>query len=421
MFVYVINQHGEPLMPCKPRKARLLLKEKKVKVVQKTPFTIQLLHGSSGYKQEVSLGVDAGTKHIGLSATTEKTVFLEVDVKLRTDIVELLATRRSLRSARRSRKTRHRKPRFLNRKRNEKWLAPSVQHKVDSHIKIINNMHKILPIKNIIVEVAQFDTHLLKNPTVSGEGYQQGEQMDFWNVREYVLCRDKHTCQRCRGKSKDPILNVHHMESRRTGGDSPANLITVCETCHNYIHQHNLEHTMVRKVPSIRDASVMTVMRWFIYNGVKKLYPHAKLTYGYITKNTRIRNGIEKSHMSDARCISGNPLASEPEYLYLFKQVRQNNRQLHKMTIGKKGVRKNNQAAKTIQGFQLFDKVKFEGVTCFVFGRRTSGYFDLRLLDGTSVHKSASWKKLVLLEKRKPFLVQTIISRKGGEVVSSHD
>ena len=48
MFVYVLNKNGEALMPCKPRKARVLLKEKKAKVVNRTPFTIQLLYGSSG-------------------------------------------------------------------------------------------------------------------------------------------------------------------------------------------------------------------------------------------------------------------------------------------------------------------------------------------------------------------------------------
>src|SRR6266699_2908506 len=61
--------------------------------------------------------------------------------------------------------------------------------------------------------------------------YQQGPQLGFWNVREYVLFRDGHTCKWCLGKSGDKIFNVHHIESRKTGGDSPDNLITLCETC----------------------------------------------------------------------------------------------------------------------------------------------------------------------------------------------
>lgn len=406
MFVYVINKHGEALMPCKPRKARMLLKQKKAKVVKRTPFTIQLLHGSSGYKQDISLGVDAGTKHIGLSATTEKKVLFEGEVQLRTDIQKLLATKREFRRARRNRKTRYRMPRFLNRKKDKGWLAPSVQHKVDSHIKLVDKIHDILPIKHITVEVAQFDTQKIKNPHIEGVEYQQGEQLGFWNVREYVLFRDKHTCQRCKGKKKDKILNVHHIESRQTGGDSPSNLITLCKSCHTEIHKKGLEHTIKRSEKSLRDTSQMTVMRWFIYSGLKEIYPHAKLTYGYITKNTRIKNSLEKSHMVDARCISGNPLATESDTTYLYKQVRKNNRQLHKATISKGGVRKANKAERFVKGFQLFDKVLFEEQECFIFGRRKTGYFDLRLLDGTIIHRSASFKKLILKEKASSLLIE---------------
>src|SRR6266516_5040534 len=122
MFVYVLNCHAEPLMPCQPRKARLLLKEGKAKVVKMVPFTLQLLYGSSGYKQEVSLGVDAGTRHIGVSATTEKAVLFEAEVQPRTDIQALLATRRQFRRARRSRKTRYRPARYANRKKPKGWL-----------------------------------------------------------------------------------------------------------------------------------------------------------------------------------------------------------------------------------------------------------------------------------------------------------
>ncbi|XWN53739.1 RNA-guided endonuclease IscB [Anoxybacillus flavithermus] len=396
--MYVINKHGNPLMPCSPRKARILLKNKKAKVVKRTPFTIQLLYGSSGYKQPISLGVDTGTKHVGLSATTKNQVLLEAEVQLRTDIQELLATRRQFRRSRRNRNTRYRKARFLNRKKPNGWLAPSIQHKVDSHIKLVKWVHSLLPITHITVEVAQFDTQKIKNPDIQGAAYQQGEQLGFWNVREYVLYRDGHTCQWCKGKSKDPVLNVHHIESRKTGGDSPSNLMTLCKTCHDMIHREGLEHEIQRRFSSLKDASHMTVMRWFIWNGLKKVYPHANITYGYITKCIRIANGLPKSHMVDARCISGNPLAKPSGTVYLLKFVRKNNRQLHKATILKGGKRKSNKAPRFVKGFQLFDKVVYEGKECFIFGRRSSGYFDLRLLDGTKVHASASWKKLKRVE-----------------------
>ncbi len=408
MLVYVLNKHGQPLMPCKPQKARRLLQQEKAKVVERTPFTIQLQYGSSGYKQPVSLGVDAGTKHIGLSATTEGHVLFEGEVKLRTDIQELLAARRALRSARRSRITRYRQPRFLIRKKNKGWLAPSVQNKVDMHTRIIEKLHKILPIKLVTIEVAQFDIQKIMNPAISGDLYQKGDQLGFWNVREYVFFRDKHLCQHCKGKTKDKVLNVHHIESRKTGGDGPDNLLTLCETCHNKIHKERKEYLFTRKSASFRDASQMTVMRWFIHRQVKELYPHVQLTYGFQTKNTRIHHGLEKSHVVDARCISGNPLATASNNTYLFKQVRKNNRQLHMMTIAKGGHRKANKAERFVKGFQLFDKVLFEGIECIVFGRRKTGYFDLRTIDGVNIHKSASFKKLRVVEKASTLLVQII-------------
>jgi hypothetical protein len=406
MFVYVLNCHGQPLMPCQPRKARLLLKAGKAKVARMVPFTIQLLYGSSGYTQEVSLGVDAGTQHIGASATTEKFVLFEAEVKPRTDIQELLAARKQFRSARRNRKTRYRQARFLNRKKPEGWLAPSVQHKVDAHLKAIRLVHKLLPISRTTIEVAQFDLQKIKNPDINGVEYQQGPQLGFWNVREYVLFRDNHTCQWCKGKSKDCVLNVHHIESRKTGGDSPDNLITLCETCHDLIHRTHQEHTIKRKSKGFRDASQMGIVRWRIYEQAKASFPDVHLTYGYITKHTRITNELGKSHLIDARCMSGNPLASSDGTWHLVMLVRRNNRQLHKATIRKGGKRQRNTAPKYVHGFRLFDCVCYQGKICFVFGRRSSGYFDLRLLDGTRVHASVSCKKLYVVQKASALLVE---------------
>src|SRR5437870_9444282 len=177
VFVYVLNCHGHPLMPCRPRKARLLLKEGKAKVVKMVPFTLQLLYGSSGYKQEVSLGIDAGTHHIGVSATTEQKVLFEAEGQPRSDIQKVLATRRQFRRARRNRKTRYRKARFLNRNKPKGWLAPSVQHKIDGHIKAMRLVHQIVPVYRTTIEVAQFDVQKIRNPEIEGKQYQQGPQL----------------------------------------------------------------------------------------------------------------------------------------------------------------------------------------------------------------------------------------------------
>ena len=388
-------------------KVRILLKTKKAKVTKRCPFTIQLAYDSTNYTQEVTLGVDAGSKHIGLSATTKDKVLFESDVELRNDITDLLSTRRQNRRTRRNRKTRYRKPRFNNRRRKDGWLAPSVQNKVNTHLTVIRKANEILPIAKIIVEVASFDIQKIKNPTISGTKYQQGERLGFWNIREYVLFRDGHTCQCCKGKSKDKILNVHHIESRKTGGDAPNNLITLCETCHTGYHKGTVKlPKTIRRGMSFRDATFMGIMRWAFYNKLKEIYPNVSLTYGYITKNTRIESGLPKDHYIDARCISGNPKAVSDGTVYFQKKVRCHNRQIHKNTILKGGNRKRNQAPYEVMGFRLYDKVKWKTQSCFIFGRRSTGRMDLRLLDGAKINASVGCKNLRLLEMRKNILIE---------------
>ena len=121
-LVYVLNKDKKPLMPCKPAKARKLLKNKKAKVVNRKPFTIQLLYWSTGYKQEVSLGVDAGSKFVGLSATTTQKELYASTVELKDDVSKNISTRHQYRRSRRSRKIRYRKPRFNNRKNQKDGL-----------------------------------------------------------------------------------------------------------------------------------------------------------------------------------------------------------------------------------------------------------------------------------------------------------
>lgn len=408
-MVYVLNQKGQPLMPTENHaKTRILLKQDKAKVVNKCPFTIQLLYDSTNYTQYITLGVDAGSKHIGLSATTKDKVLFESDVELRNDIVNLLSTRRQNRRTRRNRKTRYRKPRFNNRKRKDGWLAPSVQNKIDSHLTAIRNVHEILPINKSIIEVASFDIQKIKNPTINGTKYQQGEQLDFWNVREYVLFRDGHKCQCCKGKSKDKILNVHHIESRKTGGNAPNNLITLCETCHKGYHKGTVKlPKTIKRGMSFKDATFMGIMRWTFYNRLKEIYPNVSLTYGYITKNIRIKNNLLKDHYIDARCISGNSLAISDGTIFYQKKVRCHNRQIYKNTILKGSIRKRNQAEYEIKGYRLFDTVVYKGNIYTIFGRRKSGFFDIRTLNGTKVNKgSISYKKLRLIQPNSNYLIE---------------
>lgn len=407
-MVYVLNIEGKPLMPCKEAKARKLLKQNKAKIYKREPLTIQLLFECENQIQDISLGVDAGSKHIGLSATTKKKELYAADIELRNDIVDLLSTRRQNRRTRRNR-LRYRESKFNNRvhSKNKGWLAPSIEQKIQTHFKVVGDAHKILPITKIIVETASFDIQNIKNPNIHNEEYQQGEQLGFWNVREYVLFRDNHICQCCKGKSKDNILNVHHIESRKVGGDSPNNLITLCETCHKGYHNGTIKlPRIIKRGASFKDANFMGIMRWSFYNRLKEIYPNVSMTYGYITKNTRIENNLPKEHYVDARCISGNPNVKPLGYYFYQKKVRCHNRQIHKANILKGGKKKLNQAPYIVKGFRLFDKVEYDGQVGFILGRRSSGYFDIRKLNGEVIHRSASWKKLKLLKTRKSLLTE---------------
>lgn len=392
-MVYVISHTGRALMPTKHHgKVKHLLRDGLARVARLNPFTIQLLYENEEFVQPVALGVDAGTGHVGLSATTEKRELFAAEVTLRRDIVDLISTRREARRNRRWRKTRYRPARFDNRRRPEGWIAPSVEQSVESHLALIRLVHSMLPVSRTTIEVGQFDTQLMQNLDIQGEEYQQGPQLGFWNVREYVLFRDNHECQHCHGKSKDHILNVHHIESRKTGGNAPGNLITLCETCHKAYHRGETVLDIKRRKP-LKDATKMSIMRWAIYERAKAEFGDVRLTYGYITKYTRIFHNLEKSHSVDARCISGNPLA-EPCRCLLMRQRRRHNRQIFKAKSLKGGLRKKNQAPRLVKGFRLFDKVYYNGEECFIFGRRASGSFDIRKFNGEKVNAGISCKKL---------------------------
>lgn len=392
-------------MPTTQRKARKLLKSGKAKIYKREPFTIQLLIQTGESKQEINLGVDVGSKFVGISATTKQEELFSAEYKLRNDIVNLLSTRRQNRRTRRNR-LRYRKARFLNRKKEKGWLAPSIKHKINSHANIINIVHSILPISKIIVETASFDIQKIQNPEISGKEYQKGNQLGFWNVREYVLFRDNHTCQYCKGKSENKILNVHHIESRKVGGNAPNNLITLCVDCHNDYHNNKIKLN-IKRGEVLRDAAFMGIMKWSLYEQLKSKYQNVSISYGYITKNTRIKNGLEKSHKVDARCISGNPLSKPSKYWYFIEKKRCQNRQIHKANILKGGKKKLNQAGYIVKGFRLFDKVKYESKEYFIFGRRNSGFFDIRDLDGNKVNKgSISYKSLQLINIRQSILFE---------------
>ena len=400
MRVFVKNLRGEALMPTTPRKAKLLLKEGKAKVFQGTPFTIQLCYATGETKQEISLGVDAGYKHIGLSAVSKKEELFTSQIQLRGDMIDLNSERRQYRRSRRHRKTHYRQPRFLNRKKPDGWMAPSIQHKLDSHKKAIERVCNILPITKIVVEVASFDIQKIKNSSISGLDYQMGDQLGFQNVRQYVIERDG---RKCRGRKgcKATSWEVHHIQSRKTGGDRPSNLILLCGDCHALHHAGKLKLNTYSS-NGFKAETFMSMVRWKLVDQLCEIYTiSVQATFGYITKFFRKQLNIAKSHINDAFVIAGG-VKQKRTVPYLQKQVRRQNRKLFK------GIRSHlkNTAPRFVKGFQRYDKVLYQGIKCFVFGRRSTGYFVLRKIDGTKIHASAKVKDIRLLESASTMLIE---------------
>ena len=324
--VPVLNMHGEPLMPTTPGKARHLLEKGNAIVIKRKPFVIRLLSATGEAKQPITLGIDSGYKFIGFSAVSEKAELISGELQLRTDIPKKLLERSMYRRNKRNRLW-YRSPRFLNRGK-DGWLAPSIRHKLDSHIRLVKQLKKLLPITKIVVEVASFDIQKIKNPDIEGVGYQEGEQEGFWNLREYIIHRDSHTCQHCKGKKKDPILQVHHINGRAgSATDRPEELMTVCRTCHK---EHHSGKNVITKteVNSFKPEAFMTTIHWKLVNILV-----CEHTFGYITKSGRIEQGLEKSHANDAFIIAGGNGQDRSE-LFTIKQVRRNNRCLQKNRKG---------------------------------------------------------------------------------------
>ena len=336
-MVYVLNNLGNPLMPTnRYAKIRILLKKQMAKVVNTKPFTIQLLYNTENAIQPISLGIDSGYLNIGFSAITDKKELISGEVKLLKGIKDRLKEKAMYRKQRRGR-LRYRKTRFDNRKIAKGWLAPSIQHKLDSHIRFIEKLKKLLPISKITVEVANFDIQKIKNPSISGKEYQEGEQKDFFNLREYVFHRDNHKCQNpnCTNKDKNPILRAHHIKYKSLGGtDSPNNLITLCNKCHTpknhkkgaFLYDWCLEGY---KVKQFKDSTFMSIVRWRLVDYLNSINIETTHTYGYTTKSNRIKLKLEKTHYNDAFCIVGGTIQKKIEPI-IYTQIKRNNRSLEK-------------------------------------------------------------------------------------------
>ena len=388
------------------------LKHGEAKVVRCEPFTIMLTRDSTNYLQAVTLGVDVGAKHIGLCASTKVKELYSAQVELRNDVSELLTARREFRRGRRGRRHNWYRPsRWQNRNRYYNELPPSILHKAEAHYRTVLFVCKFLPIDKVVAEIGKFDSQKIANPEVQGEQYQQGTLAGWENLKAYAKWRDGYKCRVCgKSKHKDGVrLEVHHIRRKADGGtDTPDNVVTLCEDCHKAHHQGERK-LKFRRPPEHKGEAHMNAMRQYLKGTMLCWLPvrDSEITYGYLTALARREHGIEKSHTNDAFCIAGNFETKRNEHnRYLHRFVRRHNRQLHKTTILKGGYRKANQAPKHVFGFRLFDKVSYKGRPCFVFGRRSSGSFDIRTLDGEKISAGVSYKRLKPLAKATTILTE---------------
>lgn len=192
--VFVLNMRGKALMPTIQRKARILLKEKKAKIVKYNPFTIQLNYPTGENRQEIDIGIDTGAKNIGIAIASNNKIFYNVEVELRQDISSNIYSKSIYRRNRRNRKTRYREKRFLNRKKSTKWLPPSLQSRIDKHFQWIDIFNSLVPDAKLHIEVGKFDTAKMINLDIQGVDYQRGQTRGFYDERYFVFARDNYTC-----------------------------------------------------------------------------------------------------------------------------------------------------------------------------------------------------------------------------------
>jgi len=414
-YVYVQNKEGEPLMPTTRNGAvRRWLRDGKAEVVNLCPFTIRLTYTTGNETQDVTVGLDTGAVNVGCAAVSGNNVLFASETKLRTDISKKMQRRAMYRRSRRSRKTRYRQPRFNNRTRKEGWLPPSLKSKLDSMVKVVKNLSKILPITKVIVEIAKFDIQKIINPIIEGVGYQNGQTAGYDNLRAFVFHRDKYTCQIC--KKQKGILEVHHIIQRKdNGSDRPDNMVTLHKTCHEDFHKGTIKHKFT-KPKQYKAETQVTILKDFIVNELKKYFKVA-VTFGHITKRNRQRLGLEKTHYNDAISICNPKTINETigHYQFICRS-----RGRYKLT---QGIRSEQYLpTKRVFGYDLGDKIictKYKKQEGFIKGKMATGYFVIGDIDNKTIISCTSHKFLELLSYAQTINSQFIPHLSEGDFLAT--
>jgi len=330
--VFVVDKERRPLAPCTPRRARLLLSECKASVFRRYPFTIILKEShATATPRPLRLKIYPASKTTGLAVINESTaeVVWAAELKHRSQLIKkALESRRSLRSGRRSRKTRYRPARWLNRVRNNpvftntegavitgKWLPPSLQHRVEVVMTWVERLQRYLPITALSQEIMRFDTQKLQNPEISGVEYQQGT-LHGYEVREYLLEKWSRKCAYC--GARDTRLEINHIVARSRGGsDRVSNLTLACRSCREQRGASNLEEFLATRPAllmklqsqaqvSLRDVAAINSTRFVLLERLKARGLPVEVSSGGETKFNRNQQQIPRSHWLNAVCIGPN-------------------------------------------------------------------------------------------------------------------
>lgn len=361
-LVYVINHNGRPLMPCKPSKARKLLRDGRAKVKRRSPFTIQLRWDCEEHVQEIVAGIDTGSSVTGFACVGKGEILLSGEIVHRRDLKEKLAARRAHRRSRRNRRW-YRLCRVLNRASSKRSgrLPPSTKTHVEEVIRVIT--HIPLPLSSMIVEDVQVDIACLNDPTLRGSRYQDPTRLDE-NLRIACLMRDGYACQHC-GK-RQGRLEAHHLLFRADGGkDTLTNLLTLCERCHHLLHKGKIK-LRVTGVSGHLDQIAQRSMQGknSLYETLGKQAPLSTL-FGYQTAVWRKHLGLPKEHDVDACCIATYetgemvPWQRDRFYRIVFRP-RRTRRQYHDLPHKGQG-RVRYQVNEELEGFHKGDVVRVKG------------------------------------------------------------
>jgi len=294
-FVFVLDTNKQPLEPVAAGQARRLLKLAQAAVYLRYPFTIILKYAVSHPKmQPTQLKIDPGSKTTGLAINQGDKVIWGAELTHRgQQIKNDLESRRALRRNRRNRKTRYRKPRFLNRTRKPGWLPPSLESRVKNIVTWVNRIRRYVPITGISQELVKFDLLAMQNPEISGKEYQQGELAGY-EVREYLLEKWGRKCAYC-GVENVPFEGEHIHPKSKGGSDRVSNLTLACHACNQAKGNQDIQDFLNKK-PNIlsrilkqakqpfKDATAVNSTRWVLFQQLKQTGLPIEVSTGGRTK-----------------------------------------------------------------------------------------------------------------------------------------